>query len=246
MKRKIGSLKQLWVVNTIFKKFGLYGGQNIISARDMPSCYLSRLLIYLTVFIVAPLVQAASGRGSFQTTKVGFLFQDYAGAANKSFALGSPGIGLELTADSGTSYLRYFFKSRFTLSEGKQNFLDAGTPFNSNYKFVQFAPELGLSFFPVARKTKGLNVYLWGVGGVSYNNLEIKSIPANSPIRSKDQSFGYGYGGGVGFELILGAGGNGNYYLIYGEAGFRADRADLANYSQFEVGGATYSIGFGF
>ena len=196
--------------------------------------------------MMAPLIQAAPGRGAFQSTKVGGVLQVYTGAANKSFALGNPGYGVELTADAGNTYLRYFFKSRFTTSEGTQNFSDAGTVFNSPYKYIQFSPEIGISFFPVSRRPQGVNIYLWGVGGVSYNNLELKNIPSTSTISTKDQSFGYGFGGGLGFELILSAGSNGNFYLLYGEAGFREARTDLANNNQFQVGGMTYSLGFGF
>lgn len=203
-------------------------------------------LLCLGLILPSVSVSAGAGRGSFQSTKVGLLLYDYSGSANKSFALGSPGYGFELTADTGNTYLRYFFKSRFTLAEGKQNFSDAGTVFSSSYKFIQFAPEIGISFYPVSRRTKGLNIYLWGVGGVSYNNLELKNLLLTSTIHSKDQSFGYGYGGGIGFEFILDSSASGGYYLIYGEAGFREGRTNLVNYDQFDVGGATYSIGLGF
>lgn len=206
----------------------------------------NRASLVLSLILLAGSVNAASGRGAFQTTKLGLLFQDYSGAATKSFAQGNPGYGMELTADAGNTYLRYFFKSRFIFADGVQNFSDAGTVFSSTYKYSQFSPELGLSFFPVSRKTKGLNIYLWGVGGISYNNLEVKNLPVNSLIRAKDQSFGYGYGAGIGFEFILTSGSSGNFYLIYGEAGFREARTSLTNYDQFEVGGATYSVGFGF
>ncbi len=200
------------------------------------------ILIFLSVF-----AESKETKGAFQSTKIGGLFQDYSGATNKSFSAGSPGSGFELSKDSGNTFLRYFFKSRFTYAEGKQNFLDAGTVFNSNYKFVQFAPEIGVSIYPIARKGKDMNVYLWGVAGVSYNNLELKDLSATSTLRKKDQSFGYGYGGGVGFEYIVDSGGStGSYLLVYGELGFRDERANLVNYNQFEISGMTYSIGIGF
>lgn len=205
-----------------------------------------RKYVSLFVILISTAAFALSNRGGFQTTKIGALQQVYSGATNRSFALGSPGYGVELSADSGNTFLRYFFKSRFTYSEGKQNFLDSAMVFNSSYKFVQFAPEIGLSLYPVSRRNKGANGYVWGVGCVSYNNLELKNLLPASSLRSKDQAFGYGYGGGGGFEFILGGSGSGSYYLLYGEIGFREERTNLVNYNQFEISGMTYSIGLGF
>lgn len=189
---------------------------------------------------------AADNKGGFRTTKIGIIQQNYSGPANRSFALGSPGNGLELTLDSGSTLFRYFFKSRFMVAEGSQNFLNGSTAFNSDYKFFQFAPEIGASFFPVPRREKGVNIFIWGTGSVSYNNLELKNLPAVTKLQSKEQTFGYGYGGGLGIEVILFANvKTGNHYLAYAELGFRDERADLTN-NQFEISGMTYSVGLGF
>ena len=218
----------------------------LISSMCMSLMRSSILAIGLTtVFFSGHALLAEESRGSFRSTKIGIIQQNYSGSSNKSFALGSPGTGLELTLDNGYSLFRYFFKTRFTVSEGTQNFLNSGTVFNSNYKFSQFAPELGLSFFPIPRRDKGVNIFLWGLGAISYNNLELKNLPTTTTLQSKEQAFGYGYGGGLGFELVIAPSSGGSRYLVYGEVGFRDERADLAK-TQFEISGMTYSLGFGF
>ncbi len=199
----------------------------------------------LNLFFSGQSLLAAESRGAFRTTKIGFIQENYSGPNNTSFALGSPGNGLELTLDSGNSVFRYFFKTRFMISEGTQNFLSSGTVFNSKYKFSQFAPEIGLSFFPIPRREKGVNIFLWGVGNISYNNLELKNLPAVTTLQSKEQAFGYGYGGGLGIELVVTPVRGSGRYLIFGEIGFRDERADLVK-TQFEISGLTYSLGVGF
>jgi len=216
------------------------------------SIYMSQMRNILRSGLVIGLILfAASGeaieknKGGFQSTKLGFIQQTYSGITSKSFAQGSPGLGLELTLDSGNSVFRYFFKSRFTMSQGEQSFLNAGTAFTSKYKFSQFAPELGLSFFPIPRREKGVNIFLWGTGTISYNNLELKTLPSPTSLKSKEQAFGYGYGGGIGIELIIAPGKKGSRYLAYAELGFRHEQADLVN-TKFEISGMTYSVGVGF
>ena len=131
------------------------------------------------------------------------------------------------------------------MAEGSQNFSNSGTVFNSKYKFSQFSPEIGVSLFPIPRKEKGVNIFLWGLGAISYNNLELKNLPTPTLLQTKEQAFGYGYGGGLGLEMIVATSRAGNRYLIYSELGFRAEQANLAN-TNFEISGMTYSLGFGF
>lgn len=184
--------------------------------------------------------------GEFQSTKVGYIQQNFAGANGQSFSAGSPSYGIELSIDSGGQYLRYFFKTRITSSIGSQNFIKSGTTYFSKYEYTSIEPELGASLFPVARKDKGLNIYIWGVGGASYNNLSIESAPANLNIKAKAQEFGTGYGAGLGFEYIALATRAGQKFLLYSEVGFRDYRAPLAGLKAFEVSGMTFSLGFGF
>ena len=206
---------------------------------------ISLLLIILSLSF--PLtVEAQEGVNAFQATKIGLITQQYVGSRDKSFSEGGAGYGAELSVDKGNTFFRYFFKTRIMTSEGKQNFLNSGTEFLSPYKFIQFAPEVGISFYPTSRRNKGLNVYLWGIGTVSYNNLEISNLPSPTLLNSKDQSIGYGYGSGVGFEFILWTAKNSSYYMAYGEVGFRDERTNLANVNQFQVSGLTVSLGFGF
>lgn len=189
---------------------------------------------------------AISKKGTFQSTKIGFIQQNYTGTDKQSFSNGSPGYGVELSLDAGGQYFRYFFKTRVMNSIGSQNFIKSGTTYFSKYEYTSIEPELGAAFFPVARKDKGVNIYLWGLGNVSYNNLTINSPPTGLNVNTKAQEFGTGYGAGLGVELIAYTTRGGKKLLIYSEVGFRDSRAPLAGLNNFEVSGMTASFGFGF
>lgn len=204
-------------------------------------------IIFVTLIFCQTFAQALSRKGEFQSTKVGAVQQNYTGANKQSFAQGSPSYGVELSIDTGGQHLRYFFKTRVTNSIGRQDFIKNGTTYNTKYEYTSIEPELGISFFPVARKEKALNLYFWGVGGVSYNNLKLETVPATvSGVETKAQEFGTGYGAGLGFEFIVYTSRGGNKFLVYSEVGFRDYRAPLAGLNGFEVSGMTASFGFGF
>ncbi len=200
----------------------------------------------ITFFESYSMAETKSKKAAFQATKFGLLQQNYSGATNKSFAQGSSGYGFELSTDSGGTFLRYFLKGRVSYAEGRQSFLDGNTTFTTNYKYSAFAPELGISLYPVSRRDSGLNMYLWGIGTVSYNYLDVASVPSGSTLKTKDQGFGSGYGGGLGFEFIIAAGRGGHHYLTYGEVGFRDERVDIFQVTQFEISGLTFCLGLGF
>ncbi len=189
---------------------------------------------------------AQKNRGSLQTTKIGIVQQTYSGSVNKSFAEGSPAYGVELSTDRGNTVFRYFLKARINYSEGRQNFLNSTAVFASNYKFTAFAPELGFNLYPVSRRERGVNMYLWAIGIISYNLLELTTTPASSNIPAKEQVYGYGYGGGIGIEFMLGTGRARSRNLLYGEIGFRDERSQLVKENAFEVSGMTTSVGIGF
>ncbi|MBC7419124.1 MAG: hypothetical protein H7328_00200 [Bdellovibrio sp.] len=205
--------------------------------------------LILTAFVFcafSSLAHAQRSKSNEQTSKIGILQQTYSGTKNHSFAEGSPAYGVEISTDRGNNYLRYFLKGRISYSTGLQNFLNLGTAFSSAYQFTTFAPELGISIYPVSRRERGLNLYLWGVGVLSYNYLEINTLPTGSNIPPKDQGYGYGYGGGLGFEIMLSGARVKSKSMIYGEVGFRDERAQLVKETAFEVGGITFSLGYGF
>lgn len=204
------------------------------------------LIILIFAFDFAE-AQQRTKKSEFQATKVGFILMNYSGSTNKSFSQGANGYALELSSDSGGSYFRYFLKGRISHSEGKQNFVDnVNTMFNSTYKFSGFSPEIGISVYPVRRRESGLNMYLWGVGIVSYNYLDLATIPASSSVKQRDQGYGTGYGGGLGFEFVIAPSRSGSRYLVYGEVGFRDERVNLLQRTDFEIAGMSYSLGFGF
>lgn len=203
-------------------------------------------LIFIFLILQSVFCFAISKKGAFQSTKVGFIQQNYTGTDKQSFSGGSPGLGVELSIDSGGQYFRYFFKTRVMNSIGSQNFVKSGTTYFSKYEYTSIEPELGAAFFPVARNDKGVNIYLWALGNVSYNNLSIATPPAALGVNSKSQEFGTGYGAGLGVELIAFTTRGGKRLLIHSEVGFRDSRAPLAGLNNFEVSGMTASFGFGF
>jgi|GEM_PF-3329690 len=204
------------------------------------------VLIFLLLGLESVQVFAISRKGEFQSTKVGFTQQNFTGVDQQSFAGGSPAYGGELSIDSGGQYLRYFFKTRIASSIGSQTFIKSGISYDSKYVYTSIAPELGVALFPISRKDKGINIYMWGVLGVSYNNLTINAVPVGINVKSKAQEFGAGYGAGMGFEMIILATRGGKKMLVYSEVGFRDYRAPLAGLNAFEVSGMTFSLGFGF
>ncbi len=215
--------------------------------------------IYLSgLFGVTASAQSSGRAMNFRTAKVGLVYETYAGIKYKSLAEGNPGYGVELSVDAGGKYFRYFVRARGSLSDGYQTFLDAGVPVRSSYRLTQMSPELGLSLYPVSRRDKGLNLYLWGTAIVSYNLLEMiplsttSSTGSTTPVtsytslRPRDQGVGYGLGGGIGFELFVGRSRRSGGFAVYGEMGFREQQAQLANLNNFQLQSLGFTLGFGF
>lgn len=189
-----------------------------------------------------------SRSGEHKAKKFGLTFQNYTGPVYKSFTEGSPAYGFELSTDDGGKHFRYFFKARFNHSQGRQNFRKDNTIYLSKYEFMNAEPEIGISFFPVARADRGLNIYLWGAGNISYNYLHLMNIPTTvSGVDPKSQQFGAGYGGGVGFDLLFSGGSRtSGKKMLYAEIGFRESFVALAGYERFEISGLAAAVGFGF
>lgn len=184
--------------------------------------------------------------GQFQTTKIGLAQQNYTGAAKQSFANGAPGVGVELSIDQGGAFFRYFFKTRIMYANGSQVFTNSGVDYATKYTYTSIEPEIGFTFYPVSRNDKGMNLYGWGVVGVSYNNLSLETIPTYLTLQPKEQEFGTGYGGGLGFEYIYNVTKDGKKLMGYGEVGFRDYHSPLAGFKSFQIGGMIFSFGFGF
>lgn len=206
-----------------------------------------RILVLVCLFLMmSHSAFALSRKGAFQSTKVGVSQQNYTGSSKVSFAEGSPAYGIEVSTDTGGSHLRYFFKTRFNHSNGSQNFYKSGTTYFSKYDYSSIEPEVGVALYPVEREERGLNIYVWGVGNISYNYLSISSVPTTVNVEPKGQEFGSGYGAGIGFEFILYVPRGGAKILAYSEVGFRDSTAALAGANNFQVGGMTVSFGIGF
>ena len=187
---------------------------------------------------------------------MGAVYQTFSGDKNKSFGDSTaPGYGGEMALDAGGEYFRYFVKAKVISSEGSQNFLDNTTEVKSNYKLTQMSGELGFLVYPVARKDRGLNLYLWGCGTVGYNLLDLNPISTTSgttvtavttytKLQTRDQGYSYGAGGGIGFEILFGK--KSNQWAVYGEAGFREQFAQLAGRTDFQLNSVQFSLGLGF
>lgn len=214
--------------------------------RLLATCFF--LLSFLFGGMALSQVRMISRSGEHKAKKFGLTFQNYTGPVYKSFTEGSPAYGFELSTDAGGRHFRYFFKARFNYSQGRQNFRKNNIIYFSKYEFINAEPEIGISFFPVARVDKGLNIYLWGAGNISYNYLHIMNIPTTvSGVDPKSQQFGAGYGGGVGFDLVLSGGSRtSGKKMLYAEIGFRDSFVALAGYERFEISGLAAAVGFGF
>lgn len=195
-----------------------------------------------------------AGGGTAKTTKIGVSYSNYTGPDNTSFSKGNSGFGLEASIDDGGKYLRYYFKAAGDYSNGSQAFIKNTTVYTSKYEYFAISPEIGLSLYPVARRDRGLNIYVFGFGQVSYNYLNIMNIPPTvTGVNAKSQEFGAGYGGGVGVELNW-SGGMGlssvkdtaGRNVIYAELGFVNSYAPLAGQNRFELSRIKATLGYGF
>lgn len=235
--RKIRSAKGV-VSNMSYKNFWLIG------------------IIFFSVFSFVD-ASAQSRLKKMKFSKAGLLYETYSGDHNKSFSEGSAGYGAELGVDSGGEYLRYFVKAKVLNVTGQQTFLDDTTEVKSNYKFTEISPELGLMLYPIARKDRGLNLYIWGTGILSYNFLDLTpissttnnstvAVTAYTKLKTRDQAYGYGVGSGIGFEAILSGGRKSNMFALYGEVGFRQQQTVLANQNAFQINSIQFALGVGF
>jgi hypothetical protein len=205
-----------------------------------------RFIVFLCALANSPKVFSQMHRGVFQSTKVGATLISYTGPANSSFSEGSPGHGVEFSIDSGSGFLRYYYRARINQSLGSQRFVKNGSTFFTDYDYYSIEPEIGVDVYPVHRNERGLNIYLWGSGNLSYNYLDLKTVPSTIKVDPKSQALGYGFGGGIGFELIMVTTKNGRRIMVYSEMGFREGIAPIAGQTAFEVSGLTASLGFGF
>lgn len=206
---------------------------------------LSAAVIFFAL-VIAPNAFAQRTRGAFRSTKIAGTITSYTGPAKSSFSEGSPGHGVEFSVDSGSGHFRYYYRARLNQSLGSQNFIRSGTTFFTDYDYYSIEPEIGFAIYPVQRGERGLNIYLWGSGNLSYNYLDLRTVPTGVKVDPKSQALGYGFGGGIGFEFIMRTTKDGKRLMIYSEAGFRQGEVPLAGQTAFQVGGLTAAVGFGF
>jgi hypothetical protein len=239
-------------VETLFSGLGLI--KKTVSAIIVRQ--INSMLLFFFIQLIC-LTLTAQIRKTQKVAKIAFGYDIYSGATNKSFSEGQPGYGAEISIDDGGANFRYFLKSRFIYSSGTQNFLDGSTVVLSNYALSHLAPEVGISFYPVARKSSGLNLYMWASGIVSYSLLELTPISTTSGstttavtsysvLRRKDQGYGYGFGAGVGIEFYFGQKNRSSKTFIYADVGFREQQANLAQRTDFQINTMAFNLGLGF
>ena len=150
------------------------------------------LLVILSCAQLSWAQQRGFRGGPTKTTKIGLNYANYTGPDNTSFSKGSPAFGVEASIDNGGEYFRYFFKAVAEYANGSQAFSKNATNYTSKYEFFSIAPEIGVALYPVPKRNSGLNIYLFGFGEVSYNYLNILTIPAAvTGVNSKSQEFGW-------------------------------------------------------
>ena len=215
-------------------------------------------LVFLLLALVPLATFAQQARRMPKVAKIGFVYESYSGATNKSLSEGQPGQGMEITIDDGGENFRYFANTRLVYSSGTQNFLDGSAVVRSNYELFEMAPEIGLSIYPVARKMSGLNIFVWGVGIVSYSQLQLSplsttasngtttAVTTYSVLRKKDQGYGFGFGAGIGVEIFFGNKNRSSKKMLYANVGFREQTANLAMETNFQLNSLAFSLGIGF
>lgn len=210
-------------------------------------------ILIISVLIFSEAQAFGENRGSRKPfsykIKVGGTAQMYSGTDKLSFAGGDPAYGAELMFDMGGSYLRYFLRTRYTSTAGKQNFIKSGTTYNTSYDFTALEQELGLSFYPF-ENNGNMNLYIWGAGVFSQNKLNLTTVPAGLGLTNSYSENGTGFSGGIGLDFSAPSSKNSGRSLskwhFYGELGYRDSRAALAGQGSFEISGTTISLGIGF
>lgn len=217
------------------------------------------MLKYFLLFVILSCAQLSWAQqrlrgGTMKTTKIGLSYSNYTGPDNTSFSKGSPAFGIDVSIDDGGKYFRYFFKASADYASGSQAFSKNAVVYTSKYEFFAIAPEIGVAVYPVARRDRGLNIYLYGSGQVSYNYLNIMTIPSTvTGVNAKSQEFGAGFGGGIGVEVNW-SGGMGlssvketaGRNVLFAELGFTNSYAPLAGQIRFELSRIKGTIGYGF
>ena len=200
----------------------------------------------LSLFIFFFLIGAnafAQGNILFPKTRLQAHQTLYSGEKGQSFAEAGAGWGVGITSYSDGRRLAPFLGLHLTVMTGRQTFLDNETEVSASFNSYLASTEIGANFYPIERRTRGMNVYISGAGLVGYNFVSLSRGASLSSIPYSDQSFSGGYALGMGAEWILSTIGPTKWTMTT-DFLFKKESAVLLK-KQFDLSSIVFSVGFG-
>lgn len=171
-------------------------------------------------------------------------FQFYTGSRGTSLS-GANAFGAEFGIQRNNSWLALFSKVSGQFSTGTEEFNDGSTSNRSlGYTLFQTHLHVGLRIYPIPAKELGLRPYVGGAGlaGITYLSFSSSSLQALQPTYT---GLSYGYEAHVGVDITFKAAENfkGTHFFI--EAQFRSLTSNIADTSNFALGGYLLVFGLG-
>ena len=184
---------------------------------------------------------SALNTGSFPRTRLDVHQSLYSGEKGKSLAETSTANGAGISVLSNGQYFVSLFGFDFSNMSGRQIFLDNTAEVMTSFDYYSATTKLGFQIFPIPRRTRGMNVYLVGLGLLSYNFISLGKSATLTSIPRSDQSLAVGYAVGVGAEWIL-SDTSANKWALNAEASLRKESATLFK-QNFDFSSMVLSVG---
>jgi len=203
-----------------------------------------RLIAFIILLISSGIAHAARTASNYPTASFHLTQHNYSGEKNKSFGESPTGYAVGVNILTQREYFVPYVGVNYGAQNGRQSFLDGTNTFTSNYNYHYASGELGIYFFPIGRRERGLNVYINGAAVGSYHSLSLKTSTTFVNIPKSEQNFGTAYKGNVGFEWILQGRGTRTKWTLYTEIGFKKETIKLLK-QNFDLDTLNYSVGLG-
>lgn len=199
--------------------------------------------IFLFLIVLASATVEAQELSTYPRTRIHLHENLYSGEKGRSFAESGAGFGGAITVTRDGIYFVPFFSFGISTVSNRQVFLDGATQVTSAFTYYAANTDLGLQFFPIARRKSGFNLYVKGGGILGYNLLAINRAATLTTIPYSDQAFSFGYLAGVGTELVFKSMGPRKWSLT-AEVLFREESATLME-RQFDLSSLQIALGIG-
>lgn len=199
--------------------------------------------MFILYFLLSVCSSAQEGFSPFPRTQVAAESAQYSGEVNKSFGESSPGVGASITISTAAERLAFYLRGRGNFLSGSQTFLDGTQSITAKYQLTAIETEVGLQLFPLARKRKGLNLYLRGGGDVDYYSVTLEKGVTLTQLPRRDQGVGYGYTIGIGSELLFSAAGAATKFGFFIEVNLRTSSVSILKQNSFNTSAFIYSAG---